>query len=266
MTPLYRRTFSNRPAFRHQSVSSSPASPEFGLAAPARPRSAVVVLAHRHDSDGVLAGRTGREFALKEILSPLAPFQDRMLTLQGISNRVRGDGDGYMRGMSCLLTGIELFPRQYPGRRQADPPAGPAASPMTRKSGTTSSRSQRRHPHALRLAGVRRRRVTDRADLDPHELRRPDKPIAPISDPYQMYEALRADEGPGEPRSVLDTVKGDLRAWASSSAPRTAVARGAPGPRAPDGEEIASASRAVCARAPPALGEGVADQNDNLRA
>ena len=29
-------------------------------------------------------------------------------------NKVRGDGDSHMRGMSCLLTGNELFPGQHP--------------------------------------------------------------------------------------------------------------------------------------------------------
>ncbi|MCH5373456.1 MAG: DUF1552 domain-containing protein, partial [Planctomycetes bacterium] len=58
---------------------------------------------------------TGEDFVLKEILKPLEPFRDRMLTLHGVSNRVRGDGDSHMRGMSCLLTGIELFPGNIQG-------------------------------------------------------------------------------------------------------------------------------------------------------
>src|SRR2546421_994077 len=57
------------------------------------------------DAEGNLAGMT-----LKRSLSPLEPFKTRMLTLHGICDRVRGDGDAHMRGMGCLLTGIELFP------------------------------------------------------------------------------------------------------------------------------------------------------------
>ena len=64
----------------------------------------------------------GEEFTLKRILSPLEPFKKQMLTLRGISNKVRGDGDGHMRGMSCLLTGIELFPGNIQGG--SDTPAG----------------------------------------------------------------------------------------------------------------------------------------------
>jgi hypothetical protein len=52
---------------------------------------------------GPLAGR-----ALPRILEPFAPFADRLLTLKGLDNKLLGDGDGHMRGIGCLLTGIEL--------------------------------------------------------------------------------------------------------------------------------------------------------------
>ena len=57
----------------------------------------------------------GQELALKPILSPLAPFRENMLMLKGVNNRVRGDGDNHMRGMSCLLTGRELNPGNIQG-------------------------------------------------------------------------------------------------------------------------------------------------------
>ena len=57
----------------------------------------------------------GADFKLKEILSPLEAFKDRTLVLRGLCNKVRGDGDNHMRGMSCLLTGIELFPGNIQG-------------------------------------------------------------------------------------------------------------------------------------------------------
>ena len=71
--------------------------------------------------------QTGKDFELKEILQPLAKFQDRMLITKGISNRVRGDGDSHMRGMSCLLTGIELYPGNIQGGSHT--PAGWASGP-----------------------------------------------------------------------------------------------------------------------------------------
>src|SRR5262249_5609305 len=57
------------------------------------------------DAEGSLADMT-----LKPSLSPLEPFKSRLLTLHGVCDRVRGDGDAHMRGMGCLLTGVELFP------------------------------------------------------------------------------------------------------------------------------------------------------------
>ena len=40
----------------------------------------------------------GSSFKLKPIMKSLEPFKSRMLTLKGVNNRVRGDGDGHMRG------------------------------------------------------------------------------------------------------------------------------------------------------------------------
>ena len=64
----------------------------------------------------------GAKFTLKESMTPLEPFRDRTLFLRGVSDRIRGDGDGHMRGMGCLLTGIELFPGNIQGG--SDTPAG----------------------------------------------------------------------------------------------------------------------------------------------
>ena len=66
--------------------------------------------------------QTGEEFELKRILEPLAEFKSRMMTLHGVCNKLKGDGDGHMRGMGCLLTGIELFPGDIQGG--SDTPAG----------------------------------------------------------------------------------------------------------------------------------------------
>src|SRR4028119_917912 len=53
----------------------------------------------------------GKQFALKESLKPLAPFQDRMLLLNGVCDKVRGAGDSPMRGMGRTLPGTEVNPR-----------------------------------------------------------------------------------------------------------------------------------------------------------
>ena len=49
----------------------------------------------------------GESFTLKESLTPLEAFKDKMLVMHGVCDKVRGDGDSHRRGMSCLLTGIE---------------------------------------------------------------------------------------------------------------------------------------------------------------
>ena len=55
-----------------------------------------------------------RPLPLPSILAPLEPFRDRLLTLKGVNNRLKGDGDGHMRGIGCLLIrgGVPLEPVQ----------------------------------------------------------------------------------------------------------------------------------------------------------
>jgi hypothetical protein len=57
----------------------------------------------------------GQYFDFKESLSPLEPFKKQTLILKGVCDRIRGDGDGHMRGIGCLLTGTELFPGNVQG-------------------------------------------------------------------------------------------------------------------------------------------------------
>src|SRR5262249_23083176 len=57
----------------------------------------------------------GENFEFKESLKPLEPFKKQTLVLHGVCDKVRGDGDGHMRGIGCLLTGIELFPGNVQG-------------------------------------------------------------------------------------------------------------------------------------------------------
>ena len=40
----------------------------------------------------------GADFEFKEILQPLEAYRDQMLVINGICNKVRGDGDSHMRG------------------------------------------------------------------------------------------------------------------------------------------------------------------------
>ena len=51
----------------------------------------------------------GANAEFKTILKPLEAFKEKTLILHGVANKVRGDGDNHMRGMSCLLTCDELL-------------------------------------------------------------------------------------------------------------------------------------------------------------
>src|SRR5258707_4834280 len=64
----------------------------------------------------------GESLLLHGSLLPLEPFRDRTLVLKGICDKVRGDGDSHMRGIGCLLTGVELFPGNVQGG--SNTPAG----------------------------------------------------------------------------------------------------------------------------------------------
>lgn len=151
----------------------------------------------------------GPDFALKRILAPLAPYQDRMLTLRGISNRIRGDGDGHMRGMSCLLTADELLPGNIQGG--SDRPAGWASHrsiDQEIRNFLQSNPATATRFGSLEL-GVA---VPNRADpWTRNTYAGPNQPLAPISDPYALFGKIygstrdRAHLG-----SVLDDVRGDL--------------------------------------------------------
>ena len=74
--------------------------------------------------------KDGADFAFKSIMTPLEPFKAQTLVLQGVCDKVRGDGDNHMRGIGCLLTGRELFPGNIQGGSHT--PAGWGLGPVGR--------------------------------------------------------------------------------------------------------------------------------------
>ena len=162
MNRIHRRQFIKRLGLTTASLPFIMGLPSLGLAAPARPRQRLVIVFSPNGTipEQFWPDETGADFKLKEILSPLAPFKDRMLLLKGLSNKVRGDGDGHMRGMSCLLTGIELLPGNIQGG--SDTPAGWASGPSIDQEikGYFQSREETRTRFGSLEFGVG---VTDRA-------------------------------------------------------------------------------------------------------
>jgi hypothetical protein len=152
----------------------------------------------------------GANFTLKESLTPLEPFKDRTLILNGVCDRVRGDGDNHMRGIGCLLTGIELFPGNIQGGSHT--PAGWASGisidqeikNFLQKDPATKTRFG-----SLEFGVM----VPDRADTWTRmSYAGPNKPLTPVDDPYQMFAKLYGRTKDREAlKSVLDGVTEDLK-------------------------------------------------------
>lgn len=266
MNTIHRRQFIKQLGISAASLPFLMGLPSLGLASPARPRQRLVIMFSPNGTipPAFWPEETGPEFKLKEILTPLEPFRNRMLILQGVSNKVRGDGDNHMRGMSCLLTGIELFPGNIQGGSHT--PAGWASgiSIDQELKNFFQSRPETRTRFGSLEFGVG---VTDRADpWTRMSYAGPNKPVAPISDPYQMYEKLYGQLKDKESlRSVLDDVRDDLKKVRRliSAEDRRLLEEHEALVRQME-KEMAEANQPKLRIGPPALEEGVADQNDNV--
>lgn len=131
----------------------------------------------------------GDKFTFKESLKPLEPFRDKTLVLHGICDKVRGDGDQHMRGIGCLLTGIELFPGNVLGGCTEHPAGWSRGTSIDQTiKNVLQSNAQTRTRFGSLEFGVM---VVDRADTWTRMVYSgPNKPVAPISDPYQMFAKL----------------------------------------------------------------------------
>lgn len=266
MNAIHRRQFVKQLGLSAASLPFLMGLPSLGLAAPARPRQRLVVMFSPNGTipNAYWPDETGENFQLKEIMSPLEAFKNRMLILKGLSNKVRGDGDGHMRGMSCLLTGIELFPGNIQGG--SDTPAGWASGisiDQELKNYFQSKEETRTRFGSLEF-GVG---VTDRADpWTRMSYAGPNKPVAPISDPYQMYQKLYGQLKDKESlQSVLDDVQSDLKKVSKliSAEDRRLIEEHQSLVRQME-KEIKDSSRQKLRVGPPTLEEGIADQNDNV--
>lgn len=206
----------------------------------------------------------GADFRFKRILAPLEAFKDRTLVLKGLSNKIRGDGDGHMRGMSCLLTAIELFPGNIQGG--SDTPAGWASGPsidQELRKFLQGREGTRTRFGSLEL-GVA---VPHRADpWTRWTYAAPNQPVAPVSDPYEVFEKLYGQMQDREVlRSVLDPVREDLRRLESRVAreDKALLEKHATFVREME-EELRAASQQKLDHAAPALEPGVSTDNDDM--
>jgi hypothetical protein len=200
---------------------------------------------------------------LPPILKPLEPFRDRLLTLKGVHNKVKGDGDLHMRGMGCLLTGIELLPGNIQGGGET--PAGWSSGPSIDQE--IKKYLQCRPETATRFGslefGVL---VPNRADTWSRMVYTgPNSPVAPIDDPYQMFQKLYGQMKDRESmQSVLDELHEDLAKVAQALPAEdrrileehTALVRSF--------EKELSAHQTAVAHAVPVLEQGIVEQNDQM--
>jgi Protein of unknown function (DUF1552) len=205
----------------------------------------------------------GESFVLKESVAPLEPFRDRLLMLHGVCDKVRGDGDNHMRGIGCLLTGVELFPGNIQGGSHT--PAGWASGlsiDQEIKNYLQQDAATRSRFGSLEFGIM----VPDRADTWTRMVYAgPNKPIAPIDDPYQMFNKLYGRMKDKESlRSILDDLQSDLEKLRSkiASEDRHLLEEQATFVREME-QELRSSGDEV-GHAVPQLELGVKEENDNI--
>jgi hypothetical protein len=206
----------------------------------------------------------GADFVLKESLQPLTPFKNQTLLLHGVCNRVRGDGDGHMRGIGCLLTGIELFPGNIQGGSHT--PAGWASGisiDQAIKNRLQQDDATRTRFGSLEFGVL----VPDRADTWTRMVYAgPNRPVAPIDDPYQMFSKLY---GQLEDREALTSILDDLQedftkvSRSLSSEDRQLLEETTTFVRQME-QDLREASATEIKHKMPELDPGVRDENDNM--
>ena len=211
MNPLARRQFIRDIGVSTAALPFITGLPSLGLAATAPRRQRLVVMFSPNGTipKNFWPDKTGSDFELKEIMKPLAPLRDSMLVLNGLNNKVRGDGDSHMRGMSCLLTGIELFPGNIQGGSDTPASWAKGISIDQEIKNFFQSREVTRTRFGSLEFGVG---VSDRADpWTRMSYAGPNRPVAPTDDPYQMYQKLYGQlRDRGSLLSILDEVRDDL--------------------------------------------------------
>ena len=160
----------------------------------------------------------GQMLAFGPMLKPLEPFKDRILMLRGVHNKIRGDGDNHMRGMSCLLTARELNAGNIQGG--GNTPAGWASGISIDQEIANYFHSNA--PTKTRFSslefGVA---VPDRADpWTRMSYAGNNKPIAPIDDPAQMFDKLYGGVRDRDDLvSILDPLREDLKKVSAKVSP-----------------------------------------------
>ena len=202
--------------------------------------------------------------SFKESLKPLEPFRKKTLVLKGVCDKIRGDGDGHMRGIGCLLTGIELFPGNIQGG--SDTPAGWSSGisiDQELRNFYQKNPATRTRFGSLELGVM----VPDHADTWTRmSYAGPNQPVPPIDDPYQTFQKLY---GRTKDRvllaSVLDDLREELKVVRASvgAEDRKILDEHATLVREVE-KELQAASKEDAGHAMPPLAPGIRRDNDNM--
>lgn len=201
---------------------------------------------------------------LENILAPLDPFRDRTLVLNGVCNQVGGPGDRHMRGISCLLTGVEMLKGNY--RSGANSPAGWAGGISIDQELKAFLQSR---PETQTRFGSLEFGVVVREQAVPYSrmvYAGPNKPIPPINDPYLMLKKLYGQvEDQEDLESVLDPLVDDFKKIEKlvSREDRQLIREHAAFVRKIE-EQLAAAGRDPVRQLPPELDPPVPVTNDHL--
>jgi hypothetical protein len=169
-----------------------------------------------------------------------------------------------MRGMGCLLTGIELYPGNIQGG--SDTPAGWASGISIDQeiARFLQSREETRTRFGSLEFGVM---VPDRADTWTRmSYLGPNKPVAPIDDPYQMFRRLYGQVQQREVLTgVLDVVREDLQKISRviSGADRQLLEEHAEFVRGME-QQLRSAKDVEATHVLPVLEPGIREENDSI--
>ncbi len=212
--------------------------------------------------------KTGTDFELKRILQPFADFKSQLLTLHGLNNKIKGDGDGHMRGIGCLLTGKELFPGDVQGG--SDTPAGwcqGISVDQHLKNKLQADPNTQTRFGSLEFGVM----VPERADTWTRmSYAGPNQPVAPIDNPYQMFDKLYGQtKNRALLASVLDELTEDFRKVEKvvSAEDRHLLREHLSMVREVEKElntELAKTKQTDVGHAVPELTPNVAEQNDNI--
>ena len=209
--------------------------------------------------------RIGEDFEHNTILKPLEPFHDKLLILRNLHNKVGGDGDSHMRGMSCLLTGIELFPGNVMGGggTPAGWPKGISIDREICKHFQSNTETRTRFGGLHFGVGVK-----DSADpWTRMSYDGPNQPVTPLADPYEAHRKLYGNiQEKKKVRSILDDLRNDFKKVADQlpESDRKLLIEHTRLINRMDKEYSGGRALTNLTAKPPQLPDGIRNQNDNL--